>query len=153
MLVLRALLLGGLWSGGLLSLGSCSCDPPPVPPPAVTAAGSVRVDAGADTGAVSVVLVGLDQPLRAFQVDVDVAGGNALAALGVGPDIVEAGLAPEDGGPKNRFTLVVSDTRRLPLNNGVVGRLAIDNGATVTLTKAFGIDQQGQKRPLTVVAP
>lgn len=136
----------------LLSLSSCvSCDPPPDPPPVETPVGSVRLDTA--TGSATLVLVGLEQPLTAFQVDVVVDGGSASAFLAIADhDIVEAGLAAEDGGPKSRFTAVVSDTRRLPLNSGNLARLTLDEGATVTLSNALGIDQQGKKRALKVVA-
>lgn len=137
----------------MLGAPSCSCDPPQEDPPVADAVGGVRVDVAA--GAATLVLTDLDEPLRALQVDVAVDGGTATAFLGLADhDLVEAGLGADDGGPADRFTAVVGDTRRLPINDGPVGRIALsDDGATVTLSKAFGIDQQGQKRPLTVVAP
>jgi hypothetical protein len=90
-----------------------------------------------------------------LQVDVVISGGRASAATGTGPwDVVEAGLAPSaanpDGGPRDRFTLVVADTRRLPVNDGGLARLVIDDGANVTLSNAFAVDATGVRRPLTV---
>jgi hypothetical protein len=141
----------------LFALSSCQCDPPPDDPPADGAIGSVRADAA--DGAVTLVLVGLDAPLSAFQVDVVVDGGTATQFLSLADhDIAEAGLvasaANPDGGPKARFTAVVADTRRLPLNSGPLARIALDDDdARVTLTNAFGVDQRGKKRALSVAAP
>ncbi|MDP2345359.1 MAG: hypothetical protein Q8O67_30725 [Deltaproteobacteria bacterium] len=130
---------------------SCSCDPPIEDPPAVQPVGSVRVDV--DGAGATLVLVGLEQPLRAFEVDVSVQGGRASALVAIADhDVVEAGLRPEDGGPKDRFTVVVGDTRRVPIVNGALAVLSLDGGATVVLSGAAGIDQSGKKRSLTVVA-
>ena len=132
----------------LLSLSSCSCDPPPDVPPGVEAVGSVRVDVVGN--AATIVLVGLEQPLRAFEVDVRISNGRATAITPIADhDVVEAGLL---GGPQERFTVVVADTRRLPLRNGALAVLGIDEGAAVTLSAAAGVDQQGNKRALRVVA-
>ena len=133
-------------------LGSCSCDPPPDEPPPVAPVGSVRVDVVG--GGATLVLVGLEQPLRAFEVDVVVGGGTATAFTAIADhDVVEAALRPEDGGPRGRFTVVVADTRRLPITNGPLGVLSIDNGATVALSGAIAVDQAGNKRSVTVVTP
>jgi hypothetical protein len=112
--------------------------------------GSVRVDVAA--GSATLTLVGLEQPLRAFEVDVNVSGGRASALVPIADhDVVEAGLRPEDGGPKDRFTVVVGDTRRIPLVNGALAVISLEEGATVVLDSAVGIDQTGAKRTLTVV--
>lgn len=133
----------------LLSVAGCTgCEPPVVDEPPPGPIGSLRLEA--ENGSATLVLVGLEQPLRALQVDVDVAGGVATAFLPLADhDIVEAGLGD---GPAARFTAVVGDTRKLPLNSGPLARLTVDEGATVTLTAAFGVDQSGKKRALTVVA-
>ena len=132
------------------------CPPPPEPPPSGgDAVGSIRVDvAGAEA---TVVLAELEAPLRALEVDVRVSGGVASAARAIGPyDLVEAGLqaGPTNpaGGPRDRFTLVVADTRRLPINDGPCARLTVDAGADVTLLAARAVDANGRKRPVTVVA-
>lgn len=129
----------------LLPLASCTCTPE-VTPPDPKAVGSVRVDVA--SGSATLVLVDLQEALTAFQVDVDVTGGTAEGIFGLANhDIVEAGLDV----PKSRFTAVVSDTRRLPLNNGALARIAVGEGASLTLKNAFGVDQSGKKRSLTVV--
>lgn len=132
-----------------LTLSSCTgCEPPVVDDPPAGPVGSVRLEQ--ENGSATLVLVGLEQPLRAFQVDVDVKDGVATAFLPLADhDLVEAGLADA---PAARFTAVVADTRKLPLNSGPLARLTVDEGATVTLTAAFGVDQTGKKRALTVVA-
>lgn len=104
----------------------------------------------------TLTLASLSAPLRAVQVDVSVSGGQARAASGVGPwDVVEAGLsattANPGGGPKDRFTLVVADTRRLPVNDGAFAQIVVDEGATVTLSHAVAVDANGTRRPITVV--
>jgi hypothetical protein len=132
----------------LACLHGCSCDPPPDPPPSARP-GSVSVVVDGGTATVSVA--GLPRALRAFQVDVDVSGGQASAVTASGGhDLVEAGLAPEDGGAKNLFTLVVADTRRLPINNGAVARLTVDSGAEVTLRNPSAIDEQGNRQEMIV---
>ena len=116
-------------------------------PPAQTPAGALSVVVSGETA--TLIVSGVAGSLRAVQVDVVVAGGQASAVDGLGHDLVEAGLAAENGGPKSSFTVVVADTRRLPVNNGGVARLTIDDGATVTLSNAFAIDAAGAKRALT----
>lgn len=133
---------------------SLTCAAPPPTPPADDAVGSIDVGVTGTTATLSVAE--LAAPLRALQVDVVVSGGKASSATGAGPwDIVEAGLvastANPDGGPKDRFTLVVADTRRLPINDGALARLVIDAGARVTLSNAVAVDAAGNKRPLKVV--
>ena len=141
-----------IFFGALSTLSSCACDPPAVEPPGLGAVGSVRVDVNGATA--TLVLAGLEQPLRAFEVDVTVNNGTATLLTAIADhDVVEGGLRPEDGGPRDRFTVVVSDTRRLPLKNGALVVLSLQEGATLVLRAAFGIDQQGNKRSLTVVTP
>jgi hypothetical protein len=140
---------------GVVALSACPRDPPP-PPPVTDAVGSIRVDVAGALATVS--LAGLQAPLRALEVDVQVSGGRATAARAAGAhDLVEAGLvasaANPGGGPRDRFTLVVADTRRLPLNDGACAQLTLDDGATVALRSAVAVDVNGRKRPLTVVSP
>jgi len=132
----------------LLSLlsGCTSCetiDPPDQP----AAAGALTVVVAGGTATLN--LSGVAGSLRSLQVDVVVAAGQASAIDGLGHDLVEAGLGAENGGPKSSFTVVVADTRRLPVNNGGVARLTIDDGATVTLSNAIAVDAAGNKRVLT----
>jgi hypothetical protein len=135
---------------------SCSCDPlPPEPPPGADAVGTIRVDVTGGTA--TVTLAELEAPLRALEVDVQVSGGRATAARATGAhDLVEAGLvagpAHPEGGPRDRFTLVLADTRRLPIADGPCAQLTVDDGATVALRAAAAVDANGRKRPLTVVA-
>lgn len=126
--------------------GCTSCDPvdPPVQTPAVGALTVVSAD-----GAATLNLSGVAGSLRSLQVDVAVSGGQASAVDGLGHDLVEAGLAAENGGPKSSFTVVVADTRLLPVNNGNVARLTVDTGATVSLSNAIAIDAAGVQRALT----
>ncbi len=140
-----------LWAGALTTLAACACDVPVIDPPPVQPVGSVRVDVSGSSA--TLVLVGLEQPLRAFEVDIDVDEGNASAVTPIADhDVVEAGLGGDQGG-KAHFTVVVGDTRRLPLQDGPLVVLSIDEGATPVLSGAAGVDQQGVKRALTVVAP
>ncbi|MBM4283393.1 MAG: hypothetical protein FJ137_22500 [Deltaproteobacteria bacterium] len=150
--MLRVLLL--VLAGAVSSAPACSCDPPPPDRPARDAVGDLRVVVDGATAELS--LSGLLAPLRALQVDIAVEGGRASAVTAVGPwNVVEAGLQASaenpGGGPKDRFTLVLADTRRLPVADGAVARLVIDANATVSLTQAFAVDAEGKKRPLTVV--
>jgi hypothetical protein len=149
--MLRALLL---LLAALSTTTGCSCDPPPPDVP-LRAAGSVDVDVSGTTATLTVS--SLDAPLRTLQVDVAVDGGKASSATGIGPwNVVQAGLAasPENpaGGPKERFTLVVADTRRLPIGDGALARIVVDDGAKVTLSNAVAVDANGTKRLLLVVA-
>jgi hypothetical protein len=137
----------------LSTTAGCSCDPPPPDVP-LRAAGSIEVAVSGTTA--TVTLSSLDAPLRTLQVDVAVDGGKATSATGIGPwNIVEAGLAASPanpaGGPKDRFTLVVADTRRLPISDGALARLVVDDGAKVTLLNALAVDANGTQRPLLVV--
>ena len=84
--------------------------------------------------------------LRSVQVDVAVAGGTAQAITGVGHDLVEAGLGE---GQKSAFTVVVADTRRLPVNNGALARLTVDGGASLTLSNAVVVDSSGARHTLS----
>ena len=134
---------------------SLTCGAPPPEPPTDDVVGTIRVVVEGSSATLSVA--GLEAPLRAVQVDVAVSNGKASSATGAGPwDVVEAGLGASstnpDGGPKDHFTLVVGDTRRLPVNDGPLARLAVDDGAAVTLSNAFAVDANGKKRTITVVA-
>jgi hypothetical protein len=133
----------------------CSCDPPVEPPPDQDPVGRIAVDVDGETATVS--LTGLSAPLRALQVGVFVNHGQAKNAVGAGPwNVVEAGLVASaenpTGGPKDLFTLVVADTRRLSIGDGAVAVLTVDSGATVALENAVAVDVDGAERPLTVVA-
>ena len=140
-LTLTALLLAA-------AFGACTCGQPE-PEPGPGPAGRVSVDVDGATATISVA--GLARSLRSFQVDVEVSGGRASAFTAVGAhDLLEAGLA---GGGKDAFTAVVADTRRLPINNGAVARLTIDDGASVTLRNAVAVDDTGARQTLTVESP
>lgn len=141
---MRAMLLCAALLSLLSGCTSCETVDPPVETPA---AGALSLVVNGATATLN--LSGVAGSLRSLQVDVAVAGGQASAVDGLGHDLVEAGLAAENGGPKSSFTVVVADTRRLPVNNGGVARLTIDDGATIILSNAFAIDAAGNKRALT----
>jgi hypothetical protein len=141
----------------LSTISGCSltCGAPPPEPPPDDAVGSI--DVVVDGTSATLSLSGLDAPLRALQVDVVVGEGRASSVTAIGPwDVVEAGLTASPtnpiGGPKDHFTLVVADTRRLPVNDGPLARLVIDDGAKVKLANAVAVDADGEKRSVTVVA-
>ena len=132
-----------------LGFGGCDCGAPVDPPDVVPAVGTINVAVDGATATLSVS--GLQRSLRSLQVDVDVKGGRASAiAAAAGHNLIEGGLLPADGGPRDRFTAVVADTRRLPINNGAVARITVDAGATVGLKAAVAIDDTGARRILTV---
>lgn len=139
----------GLFLFAWVGAQSCRCgEPEPLPDP--TAAGQVSLRP--ITGGVEVVLSGLQTPLRTFQVDAVVSGGaaSAIAPSGaVSHDIVKANVGAADG----RFTVVVGDTRRVPLTDGAIARVDLDPGATVVLNNAQAVDDSGQRVNLQVVEP
>ncbi|MCC7110981.1 MAG: hypothetical protein IT382_16935, partial [Deltaproteobacteria bacterium] len=64
--------------------------------------------------------------------------------------VLEAGLAA----PKNDFTVVVSDTRRLNLRTGALVRVDTDAvPGEIVLTRALAIDDSGALRTVLVVVP
>ncbi|MFZ9888923.1 MAG: hypothetical protein ACO3JL_15610 [Myxococcota bacterium] len=105
---------------------------------------SGRIEAVVNEGGVDIVLASLATPLRTLQVDVDLAGGVATSVLPAGDisvNVLEAGLTS----PRSTLTLVVADTRRLPLANGTVARLVTDGGVTATLTRAIAGNDDGER--------
>jgi hypothetical protein len=101
------------------------------------------VQARAVTGGFELVLSDLERPLRTLSVDVTLGGGatatRAEAAGAVAHDLVEAGLDV----PRSAFTVVVADTRRIPLDNGAVARVDVSGAGSVVLAEAKAIDDQG----------
>jgi len=141
--LLSSLLLPAL--AALALSPACTCGgPPDVDPPAPFG----TVTAVVSDGTATISLSRTQRALRSLQVDVSVVGGRASALTAVSShDIVEGGLAD---GPKDSLTAVIADTRRLPLVDGPVLRLAVDDGATVTLRNAFGVDDAGEKQTLVI---
>lgn len=143
---MRSLSLALLLFG--VAVAGCTCGQPE-PEPQPESAGRLAVVVDGTTATISVS--GLQRSLRSFQADVEVTGGQASAIAAVGAhDLVEAGLGD---GAKAAFTAVVADTRRLPINNGAVLRLTIDNGARVSLRNGIAVDDTGSRRTLDVEAP
>jgi|GEM_PF-1929962 len=88
-------------------------------------------------------LEGVDGTLTAVQVPVELTGGQAIAARAAGNvdfNLVEAGLGD---GPQSRFTLVVSDTRRLLLENGTFAVVELDQAAQVSVGTPMGVSRDG----------
>lgn len=133
---------------GMLAGSSCTCGGGPPPDPGAPVG---QVSASPIEGGFQIVLSGLERPLRSLQVDVRLTGATATAASAEGgADVLEAGLAA----PKNDFTLVVSDTRRLNLPLGAVARVDTDVAPeTITLSRALAIDDSGAQRTVLVVVP
>jgi hypothetical protein len=124
---------------------ACTCGGPPDVEPELPFA-VVTAAVRGDTATIS--LTRAQRPLRSLQVDVSVAGGRASAIAAVAShDIVEGGLAD---GPKNELTAVIADTRRLPLVDGPVLRLTVDDGARVALRNAVAVDDQGARHDIAV---
>jgi hypothetical protein len=132
----------------VIALAGCECVPPVLTPDAPVA----RVTAVLrDDGGFDVVLSKLERPVRSLQVDVKLDGALASSVEAVGgSDLVEAGLDR----PKDDFTIVVADTRRLNLPDGAVVRVGtgLDLRA-VTLSRALAVDDSGARRDVTVVVP
>lgn len=129
-------------------LSSCTCGgPEPEPQPAAIG----RIGVSVDGPTATVQLSGLSRSLRSLQVDIDVADGRASAVAPTGAwDLVEAGLAD---GPKAAFTAVVTDSRRLPINNGDILQVTMDVGARIRLRNAIAIDDVGARQTLAVETP
>ena len=133
----------------LVAVGACECvaGPPPTPSDAVGA-----ITTRAVAGGFEIVLDDLKQPVRAVQVDVALEGARATAIAAAGDvahDVLEAGLDQ----PSSSFTAVVSDTRRLPLVEGAIAKIETDAAGTPRLSSAVAVDDDGRRRPLTLVVP
>jgi hypothetical protein len=104
-------------------------------------------------GTLEVRLVDLARPLRAMSMEVTLGGALATSVEAAGEvrhDVIEAAL----DGPRSGFTLVVSDSRRLPLTDGAIARIATDGPAsTITLESIEAIDVDGNRVTLEVEAP
>lgn len=137
-----------LFVAALLSLSACTCGEPPPPDPGAAVG---QLSANPVEGGFELVLSDLERPVRSLQVDVKLNGANATAASNLGgSDVLEAGLAA----PKNDFTVVVSDTRRLNLRTGALVRVDTDAApAEIALTRALAIDDSGALRTVLVVVP
>jgi hypothetical protein len=101
-----------------------------------------RITTRAVEGGVELVLENLATPLRTLQVDVQVSGAQATALEPAGPvsfNVLEAALEA----PRSDLTVVVADTRRLNLNDGVIALLRLDGAGTVTLSRAVAVDDDG----------
>lgn len=134
--------------GVLSATWGCSCGAPP-PPDADAAVG--QVSANPVDGGFELVLSGLERPVRSLQVDVKLTGAQATAASALGgSDVLESGLAA----PKNDFTVVLADTRRLNLPSGAVVRVDTDAAPSeIALSRAFAVDDTGAMRTVLVVVP
>jgi hypothetical protein len=132
----------------VLGAGACQCGTPP-PPPSSSTIG--QLTAKKIEGGFELDLANLDRPVRALQVDVKLAGGvHATKAEAIGgSDVLEAGLDQ----PKDDFTVVVSDTRRLNVPEGGVVKVTTDKApSTITLSRALAVDDGGARRQILVVA-
>ena len=132
-----------------LTVGACSCEGVPDDPPVeVDPVGTLRVVHNGTTA--TLVVTGLRAPLRMFQADVAVSGGNASAIAPVlDHDLLEGGFAD---GPRAAFTAVVADSRRLPINNGNIATITVDDGARLSLSKAIAVDANGVRQTLATEA-
>ena len=129
-----------------VSLCGCECAPPPPSADAPVAQLSAVL---LQDGGFELVLSSLQRPVRSLQVDVKLEGALATSVVALGgTDLVEAGL----GAPKDDFTLVVTDTRRLNLPAGAVARISAGvELSTVTLSRALAVDDSGALRDVTVL--
>lgn len=133
----------------LVTVVGCECEAPPPPNPDAPVARITAVIL--EEGGFDLVLSNLERPVRSLQVDVNLDGALAsnVAALG-GSDLAEAGLDV----PKDDFTVVVADTRRLNLPAGAVARVSTGLDLNrVTLSRALAVDDSGALRAVTVVVP
>jgi hypothetical protein len=116
-------------------------------------AGAVAIRQPLGDGTLEVRLVDLERPLRAMSMLVTLGGALATSVEPAGEvrhDVVEAAL----DAPRSGFTLVVSDSRRLPLTEGAIARIATDGPAsTVTLENIEAIDVDGNRVTLEVEVP
>lgn len=130
------------------AFAACTCEGPPPPPPDENVG---RITAVAVEGGFELRLSDLERPVRSLQVDVTLEGARATAAETVGgSDVLEAGL----DAPKDDFTVVVGDTRRLNLPASAVARVTTDAApSAITLSRALAVDDAGARRTVTVVVP
>lgn len=132
--------------------GSCTEGPSDAGP--VEAQGVLRViipvGGSVEEGSLQVRLAELAAPLRAVQVDMQLSGAQAVEAGPAGQvahDVIEANLSQ----PRSTLTLVVSDSRRIPLTDGPIAALETDRAVSeVVLSRALGIDADGQRVELAV---
>ena len=131
-----------------LALGRCTCEPenPDGPLPAVGELRAVVVNGG-----VELRLTSADARVRTLSVDVQLRGAQATSLVALGPtDVAEGALEA----PKDRVTVVLADTRRIPLPEGAIARLTTDAAPTsVALSDARAVDENGKERTLTLVVP
>lgn len=145
MMTLRTLRLAGLLL--LLAPFACECQPGPGDA-GPDGSGGVLV-ARAVGGGFELSLEDLDAPLRTLQVGVTLTGtrATALSAAGVvAHDVLEAGLDQ----PKESFTAVVADTRRLLLTEGAIARIDTEGAGQIQLRSALAIDDEGQRAALAL---
>lgn len=135
----------------LILVGAFGCEcTPPATDGGVADGGRVFARA-VEGGGLEIVLDDLPTPLRTLQVDIALTGGEATDVVSAGAvafNILEAAL----DAPRADLTLVVADTRRLPLNNGAIARLVTSGDAEATLTNAFAVDDDGERRTLATSA-
>lgn len=104
-----------------------------------------RVVAVVDGTEVSFRLEETKRPLRTLQVAVvldGTRGASIAAAEGRSYDVVEAGLNDE---PADSFQIVVADTRRLPLTDGELALLRLQENGSLTLGEAFAVTDEGER--------
>lgn len=130
------------------AFAACTCDGPPPPPPDENVG---RITAVAVEGGFELRLSDLERPVRSLQVDVQLEGALATAAEALGgSDVLAAGLDV----PKDDFTVVVGDTRRLNLPASAVARVTTDGAPrSISLSRALAVDDAGARRTVTVVVP
>lgn len=136
----------------LATLLAAGCPDGCIQTPAPPVEGAGTLTARPVTGGFELVLNDLDRPLRTLSVAVVLgAGATATRVEAAGPvahDLIEAGL----DAPRSAFTVVVADTRRIPLDDGAIARVDVDGAGSVTLTAASAVDDQGASIELTVDA-
>jgi hypothetical protein len=132
----------------LLPLSACTCGPTDPPPPGAPVG---QVTAVPVEGGFELRLSALERTVRSLQIDVKLEGASATAVEASGDtDLVEAGL----GVPKDDFTVVVGDTRKLNLPAGAVAKVTTDRQASsISLSGALAVDDAGKRRTVTVVVP
>jgi hypothetical protein len=132
-----------------VALGACTCAPPEEKKP-LPAVGTLRANI-VDDG-VELSLETGDSRVRTLQVKVALTSATASDVVSIGDiDLVEDGIDE----PKDTFTVVVADTRRVLIHEGAFARVVLADGAptAVSLSGAIAVDDQGRKRTLKVVVP
>jgi len=133
----------------MLAFAGCEGGCTPADPDAGTLDSVGTISLAAGEGGFDIVLAGLEDPLFAIQVDVVVSGTRATGVSSIATiphDVVEAGL----DAPKDRFTVVVSDTRRIQIQNGPLVRVLTESGGSAELSNALAIDIEGARRSLAI---